>query len=102
MAKDAALGLNWLHSSEPAIIHSDLKLENLMYKKTHGTYLVKVADFGFSAIKRKSEEFLQVSSSFKGGTPHTVAPEILRRHGFNQKAGMYLFLSVLYFAFFCW
>lgn len=30
MAKDAALGLNWLHKSVPAIIHSDLKLENLM------------------------------------------------------------------------
>jgi len=60
-----------------------------MFKRTHGTYLVKVADFGFSAVKRKSEEYLQVGSSFKGGTPHTVAPEILRRHGFNQKAGAY-------------
>jgi serine/threonine protein kinase len=30
MAKDAALGMNWLHSSNPIFIHRDLKLSNLL------------------------------------------------------------------------
>ena len=30
MAKDAALGMNWLHSSNPVFIHRDLKLSNLL------------------------------------------------------------------------
>jgi len=30
MAKEAALGMNCLHKKEPAIIHRDFKLENLM------------------------------------------------------------------------
>ena len=30
MAIDAALGMNWLHSSNPMFIHRDLKLSNLL------------------------------------------------------------------------
>jgi len=37
MAKDAALGMNWLHSSNPIFIHRDLKLSNLLVcnRRTH-------------------------------------------------------------------
>lgn len=30
MAKDAALGMNWLHCNNPAFIHRDLKSSNLL------------------------------------------------------------------------
>ncbi len=30
MAKDAALGINWLHHSNPKIVHRDLKTANLL------------------------------------------------------------------------
>ena len=30
MAKDAALGMNWLHCSTPVFIHRDLKTQNLL------------------------------------------------------------------------
>lgn len=43
MAKQAALGMNWLHEREPAIIHRDLKLENLMYKTVGDNYVIKIA-----------------------------------------------------------
>lgn len=102
MAKDAALGLNWLHKSVPAIIHSDLKLENLMYKRTEGSYLIKVADFGFS-LKLDTARGDQSSllSSFKGGTPHTLAPEIMLRQPFNQRADVYSFGMVLWGIYTC-
>ena len=30
MARDAALGMNWLHCSNPVFIHRDLKSSNLL------------------------------------------------------------------------
>ena len=35
MARDAALGMNWLHTSNPVFIHRDLKLSNLLVRKLH-------------------------------------------------------------------
>jgi serine/threonine protein kinase len=32
MAKDAALGMNWLHLSKPIFIHRDLKCGNLLVR----------------------------------------------------------------------
>jgi serine/threonine protein kinase len=100
MAKEAALGMNRLHKTEPAIIHRDFKLENLMvrhhsqpakiysltnlcswcvvldneqYKRTDQTYITKVADFGLAAIKPKAKKTIKADPR---GTPLTRAPEV--------------------------
>jgi serine/threonine-protein kinase CTR1 len=49
-AKEAALGMNWLHKSNPVFIHRDLKTGNLLVNKN---MTVKVCDFGLSHIKKK-------------------------------------------------
>ncbi len=49
-AKEAALGMNWLHRSNPVMIHRDLKTSNLLVDKN---WMVKVSDFGLSHIKKK-------------------------------------------------
>jgi len=89
MARDAALGMNWLHSREPAIIHRDLKLENLMYKKNaDNNYVIKIADFGLAVVKPKKKKALRGEAL---GTPVTMAPEIMQEMPFTQKADVYSF-----------
>ena len=45
MAKDIAMGMNWLHSSKPQRLHRDLKPTNLL---VDDNFNVKICDFGFS------------------------------------------------------
>src|SRR3989338_4013217 len=89
-AKDAALGMNWLHKSSPPIIHRDLKPSNLLIDK-HGT--VKVCDFGLSAIKLT--EKLQDKDSIPG-TPLWMAPEVLTGRPLDEKCDVYSFGIVLW------
>jgi sterile alpha motif and leucine zipper-containing kinase AZK len=41
MAKDAALGINWLHCSNPQIVHRDLKPSNLLVDNFLFFFLLK-------------------------------------------------------------
>lgn len=64
-AKEAALGMNWLHCSKPVFIHRDLKVRRPRMRRSQanidqtGNLLVdknmnvKVSDFGLSHIKKK-------------------------------------------------
>eukprot|EP01087_Luapelamoeba_hula_P021694 TRINITY_DN762_c0_g1_i9.p1 TRINITY_DN762_c0_g1~~TRINITY_DN762_c0_g1_i9.p1 ORF type:complete len:1141 (+),score=200.87 TRINITY_DN762_c0_g1_i9:21-3443(+) len=91
-AKDAAIGMNWLHSIKPAIIHRDLKLENLMYKKIEGHYTVKICDFGLSVIKPEKKRLIGRGE----GNVLTMAPEIMLGQEYNTKADVYSFSMILW------
>lgn len=72
MAKDAALGMNWLHLSKPVFIHRDLKSGNLLVRSLHlrqdilsyadillkvdNDFTVKVGDFGLTIMKEVNEK----------------------------------------------
>ena len=80
----ALLGLNWLHSQSPSILHLDLKLENILCDG-RGNYLL--TDFGLSAFL-ESEVFLERRLAGIGNVAH-MAPEVIQRRKFNEKADVY-------------
>eukprot|EP01097_Dermamoeba_algensis_P001375 TRINITY_DN1518_c0_g2_i1.p1 TRINITY_DN1518_c0_g2~~TRINITY_DN1518_c0_g2_i1.p1 ORF type:complete len:555 (+),score=119.45 TRINITY_DN1518_c0_g2_i1:113-1777(+) len=92
MALDAALGMTWLHQSNPQIIHRDLKTANLLIDDN---LTIKVCDFGLSQIKRR-DDFLKDGQDGAKGTPLWMAPEVLMGQQFNEKCDVYSFGIVLW------
>lgn len=90
-AKDASLGVLWLHSLNPQIIHRDLKLSNLLIDDN---YSCKICDFGLSQFKPQGES-LQDRQRAKG-TPLWMAPEVMMFQQFNEKADIYAFGLILW------
>jgi len=92
MARDAAKGMTWLHSSNPVFIHRDLKTSNLLVAED---YTIKLCDFGLSQIKQRGENLLDGIEGAKG-TPLWMAPEVMAGEQFNEKADVYSFGIVLW------
>ncbi|KAJ8555531.1 hypothetical protein K7X08_013027 [Anisodus acutangulus] len=89
MALDVAKGMNYLHTSNPMIVHRDLKTPNLLVDKN---WVVKVCDFGMSRLKHHT--FL--SSKSTAGTAEWMAPEVLRNEPSNEKSDVYSFGVILW------
>ncbi|MCD7456362.1 Serine/threonine-protein kinase edr1 [Datura stramonium] len=89
MALDVAKGMDCLHTSNPTIVHRDLKSPNLLVDKN---WNVKVCDFGLSRLKHNT--FL--SSKSTAGTPEWMAPEVLRNEPSNEKCDVYSFGVILW------
>lgn len=89
MALDVIKGMNYLHTSNPIIVHRDLKSPNLLVDRN---WVVKVCDFGLSKVKHHT--FL--SSKSTAGTPEWMAPEVLRNERSNEKCDVYSFGVILW------
>eukprot|EP01090_Pellita_catalonica_P020957 TRINITY_DN7711_c0_g1_i1.p1 TRINITY_DN7711_c0_g1~~TRINITY_DN7711_c0_g1_i1.p1 ORF type:complete len:530 (+),score=70.55 TRINITY_DN7711_c0_g1_i1:14-1603(+) len=89
MAVDAAKGMNYLHCSDPPILHRDLKSHNLLVDEH---WKVKVCDFGLSRIFEQTLSATMTSC----GTPCWTAPEVLRGQHYTEKADVYSFGIVLW------
>jgi len=86
MVKDIAIGMQYLHSRN--IMHCDLKSSNILLD---GSYKIRITDFGNSKFKRKEDD----DNFGRVGTPHWMAPEILRGEAFTPKSDVYSFGIVL-------
>ncbi|PPD99632.1 hypothetical protein GOBAR_DD03344 [Gossypium barbadense] len=96
MALDIAQGMNYLHHCNPTIVHRDLKSSNLLVDKnwTVKGYLLsdQVGDFGLSRLKHAT--FLTTKTG--KGTPHWMAPEVLRNEPSDEKSDIYSFGVILW------
>eukprot|EP01156_Anaeramoeba_ignava_P018305 Anaeramoba_ignava/a91349_73.p1 GENE.a91349_73~~a91349_73.p1 ORF type:complete len:1246 (-),score=329.81 a91349_73:137-3838(-) len=89
IARDIALGVNYLHLAKPKmIIHRDLKSLNVLLDENYNS---KIADFGMSRIKEESAKLTKLK-----GSPCWMAPEIFRNEVYNEKADIYSYGIVLW------
>merc|ERR1712032_487641 len=79
--------------SDRSIVYRDLKPENVMLDRQG--YL-KLIDFGIAKklVAGKSRTFTMI------GTPHYMAPEVMRRHGYGTEVDLWS-LGVILFEFVC-
>uniref|UniRef100_A0A0E0MJX7 non-specific serine/threonine protein kinase n=1 Tax=Oryza punctata TaxID=4537 RepID=A0A0E0MJX7_ORYPU len=74
-------GLEYLHSQKPAIIHRDLKCDNIFINGNHGK--VKIGDFGLATFMHQQKKSIK-------GTLEFMAPELLTGH-YNELVDIYSF-----------
>ena len=82
-------GMNYLHSSDPPVIHRDLKSPNLLVDKH---WRVKVCDFNLSRVLEEQA----VVSSLAASNPRWLAPEILSGRGYTFSSDVYSFGVILW------
>jgi sterile alpha motif and leucine zipper-containing kinase AZK len=89
MAREIARGMNMLHSSNPPIVHRDLRSVNILVDRN---YSVKVADFGLSVPYWSDSQILHG----KCGHIKCIAPEILMKNAYNLASDVYSFGILLW------
>lgn len=87
-AREAALGVEYLHGQTPMVVHRDLKSVNLLLCEDNH---VKVSDFGLS--KRLERGALPRSHV---GTPAWKAPEMIDSLSYDEKVDVYSFGIVMW------
>lgn len=81
-ARQILIGLNYLHSQKPPIIHRDLKCDNIFINGNNGE--VKIGDLGLATIMHKANAQTVI------GTPEFMAPELYDEE-YNELVDIYSF-----------
>ena len=88
---EISLGINYLHTRNPLVLHRDLKSSNCLVDKNNR---VKLCDFGLSKFYENSDR--QTNSS---STCFWMAPEFIVNKTFNEKSDIYS-LGILFWEIF--
>ena len=84
------------HEGPDAVVHRDLKLENLMLTKDRsGEEVVKVLDFGIAKLTEKEADS-RLTTVGTLGTPGYAAPEQLRAEAVDGRTDLFAFGVILY------
>ncbi|TMW68569.1 hypothetical protein Poli38472_006037 [Pythium oligandrum] len=87
-SRDTALGMNYLHSFQPPILHRDLKSPNLLVDTS---YAIKISDFGLARVRAHFQ-----TMTGNCGTTQWMAPEVLAAEKYTEKADVFSYGVV------CW
>lgn len=87
MGKQICSVLSVCHNSKPAIIHRDIKPDNIMVNDS-GIY--KLGDFGSSRIMGKKQTMTSI------GTPYYMPPEIASFKDYDHRADIYSLAITMY------
>ncbi|KAL7317793.1 hypothetical protein PS15m_004100 [Mucor circinelloides] len=80
---DIALGVSYLHTRRPSIIHRDLKSMNILISKDDRA---KINDFGLARIRPKANTLMHTQC----GTPNWQAPEFWSsKPSYSEKVDVY-------------
>jgi serine/threonine protein kinase len=88
---EIALGMKYLHSRKPPIIHRDLKSANCLLD---GTTTAKLTDFGIS--RTQTDEVMLNTAAGSHGTVPYMAPELLNEKKHDQRVDVYAFGMVIF------
>jgi len=90
-----AIGMNYLHTNNPPILHRDLKSLNILLtndiKKSNDITDIKIADLGLSAVNEKKN-----LSNERVGTCHWMAPEVINCQRYTTKSDVYSFGIIIW------
>jgi len=88
IAYEIAVALKYLHSRN--ILHCDLKSSNILIDDN---WKIKIGDFGLSRFINKKNPS---ENSGRIGTPHWMAPEILKGENYEESADIYSYGMILW------
>lgn len=83
LVKQMLIALVYIHD-EVGVVHRDLKPENLLFAEPSEHSKLLITDFGLARVL-KENDFLSTTC----GTPHYVAPEILKESGHSFPVDMW-------------
>ena len=90
-----AIGMNYLHTNDPPVLHRDLKSLNILLtnkiEKSSDTSDIKISDFGLSRLYQKS-----CILSGHLGTCYWMAPEIIVKKRYSTKVDVYSYGIIMW------
>lgn len=87
IARDIALGMNYLHKRNPTVVHRDLKSSNVLLHR----YIAKIGDVGIARLM--TQDNMTAQSSF---TLAWAAPEVIYRQRATEKIDIWSFGIILW------
>ena len=92
---EIAIGMNYLHTNNPPILHRDLKSLNILLtdkiEKNTDTTDIKISDFGLSRLYQKS-----CLLTGQLGTCYWMAPEIIVNKRYSTKVDVYSYGIIIW------